>query len=312
MNLFCEIPSPSECAHPQIIAAVSDASHLEYARARLSSKFEIQSVIGQGAMGVIYRARALHSSEIVALKVLRPELQQSDVAARYFSREVKMQMKVKHPNILPILGMGGQGMTSWFITPLIEPGCLLHYLKKRPLSSEQIVRVAMQIGEALAFAHGLGIIHRDIKPTNVLIDSSEFVYLADFGLSRPLLNPWDGVRETFSDGTPQYQAPCALRGEVSDSRGDIYSFGATLYQMLSGEPPYRSKTRIGVLAEMDSPLRKTPDHGDNTRAALGKLCEGAMALELEERYASMGYVLSDLVRISNGLMPLGPCKRFMA
>ena len=283
MNLFCEIPSPSECVHPQNIATTSEASHLEYARARLSSKFDIQSVIGQGAMGVIYRARALHSSEIVALKILRPELQQSEVAARYFSREVKMQMRVKHPNILPILGMGGQAITSWFMAPLIQPGCLFRYLEKTPMSSDQIVRIAMQIGEALAFAHEMGIIHRDVKPTNVLLDSSEFVYLADFGLSRPLFNPWEGVREAFSDGTPQYQAPCALRGQVSDSRGDIYSFGATLYQMLTGKPPYQSKTRLGVLAEMDSPPKKISDHGDSTRAALARLCEGAMGRQVRPR-----------------------------
>ena len=272
-------------------------------------RLEVLRVIGSGGMGVVLLARDPKSSQQVAAKVLRPDLIQEPRAVHQFMREARHMKRMAHPGILPVLEVSDRPEGPYFLMPFAEGGSLAQRIRPgQPLDETYILRVGMQIAEALRYAHSRGIIHRDIKPNNVLLDASGRAYLADFGLARTLYNDSIvDVRQSQCEGTAPYLSPRVAAGEAEDTRCDIYSFGAMLYEMLTGRRPYEGRATQHVLnrilAGPPTPIREA-----NPKAPLGlsKIAEHAMARELRDRYASMSDVVADLERSGEAKEPYGP------
>ncbi|NLH71582.1 MAG: protein kinase [Verrucomicrobia bacterium] len=296
-------------------------------------RFELLRQIGEGGMGVVFLARdtmppkrsegatqlngqakepvqsGRGEGALVALKLLPAELAANGRAVEYFLKEAEHAQRLRHPNILPVLESSGQAEGAWMVMRLAEGGSLAQLLEQgRPLAEDVIIRVATQIAGALEYAHGRGIIHRDLKPRNILFDGEGRAYLSDFGLARSLLNDVVlGLEQSDIAGTPQYQSPTAARGEHGDTRDDIYSFGAVLYEMLTGSAPYCGRTREEVLQQIrEGPPRPILSLNPKAPVALVKIAEWAMARDLRDRYAHIGHVREDLELVAKGEEPKGP------
>jgi serine/threonine protein kinase len=263
--------------------------------------YELIRRVGHGGMGIVYTATDTTSSNptIVALKMLKPELKSNPRAVNYFKKEAGHMQRLSHPNILPILHYQEQPNAHFLVMPFIKEGSLSDFLRRKP-GFEQIVSVLKQIAAALKYAHFHGIIHRDVKPTNILVDTQGNAYLTDFGLARSLDN--DSclrVGEGGIEGTPYYQSPGVANGEHEDTRADIYSFGAVLYEILTGCPPYSHCEDKEVLALI---RKENPEEilKLNPKACpqLASIARRAMERSLEERYVHMSYLCEELDQIT--------------
>jgi serine/threonine protein kinase len=221
-------------------------------------RYEILIEIGRGAMGIVYLGSDAKIHRQVALKCLRPELfEASEETRKRFQGEILALGRLVHPNIVTIFDTGEDAATgtSYIVMEYVEGTSLGQLLKKgTPLSVDQIVRIGIEICRALDFAHSKGVIHRDIKPGNILLTSEEQkVKVTDFGIAR-----LDGGGHTQTDhllGTPQYMSPEQCKGERVDGRSDLFSVGALLYELLTRQKPFPGEN---VAAIMHQVLTKTP------------------------------------------------------
>jgi serine/threonine protein kinase len=272
-------------------------------------QYEVQRVLGSGGMGVVLLARDTSSGKSVAIKLIRPEWLSDPRIVHRFVKEAGHLQKLKHPNIMPVLEVSDRAVGPYFVMPYYEGGSLAGHIRPgRPLDAVFILDTALQIAEGLQFAHRRGIIHRDLKPANILRTGQAGACLADFGLARTLFNDSIvDVERQQCEGTAPYMSPGVAAGDAEDTRCDIYAFGALLYEMLTGEPPYAGPSlkeiRRQILAGPPKPIRERNPEAD---AGLRAVAEGAMARELRDRYADMSDVLADLQRIKQGKAPVGP------
>ena len=271
--------------------------------------YEILRLIGAGGMGLVFLARDSASSALVAVKVIKPELMEDPRAVAYFLKEARHMQRLEHPSIVRVLAVSASPERPYFVMPYIEGGSLGKLIQSgKPLAADLVLAFARPIASALACAHSRGIIHRDIKPANILIEKDRRTYLTDFGLARTLFN--DTVvdfQRARGEGTAPYMSPGKARGETEDTRGDIYSFGAVLYEMLTGKPPYSGATHEEVVKQIVAspppPILRVNPHAS---PALAQIAERAMARELCGRYAQMQDVVADLDGVAQGVQPGKP------
>ena len=225
----------------------------EQLQAALGSTYTLERELGCGGMATVFLAEDTKHRRRVALKVLHPDLAAS-LGAERFRREIELAAQLQHPHILTVLDSGAAGGHMWFTMPYIEGESLRHRLtRERQLSVSEALRIAREAARALDYAHRQGIIHRDIKPENILLTKEGDTLVADFGIGRAL-NPADRA-DRLTDtglvvGTPSYMSPEQAAGERQfDGRTDIYSLGAVLYEMLTGEPPFTGATAQAVIAK---------------------------------------------------------------
>src|SRR5580658_9622415 len=273
------------------------------------ARFEVLRVLGGGGMGVVLLARDSESGKEVAVKLVRPELVSNQQIVHRFVKEAGHLQKLKHPNIVPVLEVSDRPQGPYFVMPFFDQGSLAQRIKPgQGLGATAALDIAKQVASGLQFAHQRGIIHRDLKPANILLGAGDQACLADFGLARTMFNDSiiDVEREQL-EGTAPYMSPGVAAGHAEDTRCDIYAFGALLYEMLTGEPPYVGRNnhdiRQQILAGPPTPIRFRNPGAD---ARLAAVAEGAMARELRNRYADMTDVLADLERIKQGRPPAGP------
>jgi hypothetical protein len=271
-------------------------------------QYEVIEMIGAGGMGLVMRAQAPGGGAEVAIKLLRPELAFEPMAKRHFMREARHMKRLQHPHILPILEVGETTERPYFVMPLMQGENLGRLLREgTPLETSRILMIARQVGEAIAHAHRKGIIHRDIKPTNVLLDRDGTAKLADFGLARSVYNDSmidPGVAQHA--GTAAYMSPGVASGNAEDTRGDIYSFGAMLYEMLTGRAPYSGAHNKDIIERLKArPPRPILQVNPTAPRPLVAIAETAMARELRDRYASMQDLLADLELAAAGRDPQG-------
>ncbi len=273
------------------------------------ARFEVLRVLGGGGMGVVLLARDSESGKEVALKLVRPELVSNQQMVHRFVKEAGHLQKLKHPHIVPVLEVSDRPQGPYFVMPYFEQGSLAQRIKPgQGLGATAALDISKQVAAGLQFAHQRGIIHRDLKPANILLGAGDQACLADFGLARTMFNDSiiDVEREQL-EGTAPYMSPGVAAGHAEDTRCDIYAFGALLYEMLTGEPPYAGRSnndiRQQILAGPPIPIRFRNPGAD---ARLATVAEGAMARELRNRYADMTDVLADLERIKQGRPPAGP------
>src|SRR5438309_10124193 len=225
---------------------------LEKLQSSLSDRYRIEREIGVGGMATVYLAHDLRHDRDVALKLLKPELGAVLGPERFLS-EIRVTAKLQHPNPLPLFDSGETDGQLWYVMPFVEGESLRAKMdRERQLSVKESVRIAVLVAGALDYAHRHGVIHRDLKPENILLHEGQPL-VADFGIALAVSNA-GGERVTqtgLSLGTPQYMSPEQATGERGvDGRTDIYSLGAVLYEMLSGEPPHTGATVQAIIARV--------------------------------------------------------------
>ncbi|MBI3804540.1 MAG: serine/threonine protein kinase [Nitrospirae bacterium] len=245
-------------------------------------RYEILAEIGRGAMGIVYLGSDAKIDRQVALKCLRPELfEASEANRKRFQKEILALGRLIHPNIVTIFDAGEDPATgtAYIVMEYVEGTSLAQLLKKgASFSIDQVVHVAIQVCRALDFAHQKGVIHRDIKPGNILLtDDLKTVKVTDFGIAR-----LDGVGQTQTDhllGTPQYMSPEQCRGEQIDGRSDLFSVGALLYELLLFQKPFPGET---IPAIMHQVLTKTPMAPEFVSPKIPSLLSHAVMKALEK------------------------------
>jgi DNA-binding NarL/FixJ family response regulator len=248
--------------------------------------YRIEAVAGRGGMGLVYRARQRRPDRIVALKVIVPALAADRVFRGRFERESNLAAQIEHPNVIPVYEIGEDDdllyIAMRFITG-VDLGALLN--QSGPLPPERATRLIAQVGDALDAAHARGLVHRDIKPGNVLIDASDHVYLTDFGLTKRTDETKGMTATGMFVGTVDYIAPEQIEGRQIDRRADIYSLGCVLYEILSGTVPFPRDSDIPkIFAHVNDP----PPRLQNVPPPLADVVERAMAKRPEDRFLSAG------------------------
>lgn len=282
-------------------------AHVEQA---LSASYEVDQEIGRGGMGIVYRARDKRLKRVVAIKLLPPELSfRRDIRSR-FLREAETAAQLGHPNIVPIYSVDEVGNLVFFVMACIDGDNLATMLQKRgPLPIENARRWITEVADALAYAHARGVIHRDIKPDNILLDGIDGrALVTDFGIARAMMDSGETSRLTATGmaiGTPAYMSPEQASGDRQlDGRSDLYSLGVVAYQMLIGEPPFIGGTTPALLvkhlAEMPVPvLQRRPDVPHDLAMIVMRLLEKAP----EHRFQSA----TDVVKaLKTGIVPPAP------
>lgn len=250
--------------------------------------------IGRGGMGIVYEAEQVSLERRVALKVLPAGAALDERLAIRFLREARAAARLRHPGIVPVFAAGHEEGVLFFAMELIDGESLAERLARGKLAPHEAASIALEVASALHHAHEAGLVHRDVKPENIILGRDGRARVADFGLVREL----SGSRLTRSQhvlGTPAFCPPEQARGETVDRRGDVYALGAVLYAMLSGRPPYAGEVPAAVLARLlsDSPAplaTLVPDLPER----LGGICRRAMARDPARRYPDAAALAQDL------------------
>ncbi len=216
------------------------------------ARYELEGKLGEGAMGVVYRARDRNFNRVVALKMLAPEMGGEDELRLRFQREAEAIGRLSHPNIVSVYDMGEHQGRLYLAMELLEGEDLRALVEKQtPLTPVERVRILAEIAAGVAYAHSRGVVHRDLKPANILLTSAGHVKLLDFGLAR--LASMDTItRRGVILGTPDYMSPEQAMGKIVDARSDVFSSGAVFYEFLTLQKPFRGKTLHSVLYQIIS------------------------------------------------------------
>jgi serine/threonine protein kinase len=268
--------------------------------------YEVLRVLGGGGMGIVLLARATQTGREVAVKLVRSDLVNDQNVVHRFLKEAGHLKKLRHTNIVPVEEISDRAEGPYFVMPYFEKGSLANRIKPGvPLNTETILDIAIPVAEGLSFAHRSGIIHRDLKPANILLGANGAACLADFGLARSMFN--DTIVDVESrqmEGTAPYVSPGVAAGDAEDTRCDIFSFGALLYEMLTGQPPYKGRGTKEILAQIIAgPPKPITSLNPAADRGLVAIAEKAMARELRNRYADMRDVLTDLQLARQGKRP---------
>ena len=269
--------------------------------------YRIIEQIGIGGMATVYKAYQPSMDRYVAIKVLPALVSRDPAFLKRFRREAKMVAKLEHKHILPVHDYGEQEGLTYLVMRYVEAGTLKGRLAAGQLDLPAIYRIIAQVGAALDYAHRLGVIHRDVKPSNVLVDSQGDAYLTDFGLARIVEGSEQLTKTGVGVGTPDYMAPEQGQGLKIDHRSDIYSLGVMLYEMATGRVPYQAETPMAVVikhisAPLPLPSSVKPDIPPQVERVILK----AMAKDPDDRFqtvAEMVTALDAAVRVAQAEAP---------
>ena len=277
---------------------------------RTLSHYRIVGKLGQGGQATAFRAEDLRLNRPVVVKALRPELAESEAARRRFEREACLCSALEHPNICSIYDMGEEDGLAYIVMQLVEGQTLKELGGGRPLEAATALSIAVQIADALAVAHASGIVHRDIKPSNVMVTPAGQAKVLDFGLAKMLA----GAPETLAPGSDPmteigvpygsigYGSPEQAAGEAADHRSDVFSLGVVLYEMLTGQPPFRGANRLELLrAVINETPRSLVRLNPRLPPQLQAIVDRAMAKDPEDRYQTMAALRDDLKALQRRL-----------
>ena len=260
----------------------------------LDNRYEILEVIGTGGMAVVYKARCHRLNRLVAVKILKDDYMEDEEFRRRFHSESQAVAMLSHPNIVSVYDVSTSITADYIVMELIDGITLKQYMEKKGvLNWKETLHFAIQIGKALEHAHSRGIVHRDIKPHNVMVLKNGSVKVTDFGIARVMSQSNTLTKEAL--GSVHYISPEQAKGGRVDNRSDIYSLGVVMYEMMSGRPPYDGESPVAVAIKHingGAPMPSTLN--PNIPGGLEQIIMHAMALDPAERYASATAMLRDM------------------
>ena len=260
----------------------------------LDNRYEIQEVLGVGGMAVVYKARCHRLNRLVAIKILKDEHAQDEEFRRRFHAESQAVAMLSHPNIVSVYDVASTGDANYIVMELIDGITLKQYMEKKGiLNWKETLHFAIQIGKALEHAHSRGIVHRDIKPHNVMVLKNGSVKVTDFGIARVMSKSNTLTKEAL--GSVHYISPEQAKGGRVDSRSDIYSLGVVMYEMITGRPPYDGESPVAVAIQHINGGAKMPSVlNPNIPGGLEQIIMKAMAHDPAGRYHNATAMLYDM------------------
>lgn len=276
--------------------------------------YQIFSKIGQGAMAVVFKAKQLSLDRMVAIKVLPRRLSENQEFVDRFYREGRAAARLNHPNIVQAFDVGEAGGYHYFVMEFIDGQTVYDLLVNgKPVEEAEALRIVLQCAWALQHAHAQGLVHRDVKPKNLMLTREGVVKLADMGLAREVGDFATAAAEAGrAYGTPYYISPEQIRGDINiDARADIYGLGATFYHMVTGKVPFDGTSPSAVMHKHLKDVLVPPDHiNESLSSGVGEIIEVMMAKSPDERYPSCAELTSDVEAVTNGEPPFQARKRY--
>jgi serine/threonine-protein kinase len=268
----------------------------------IADRYELKEVVGSGGMSSVYCAFDKQLERHVALKILHEQFGVDEDHVERFRREARAVAQLSHPNIVTVIDRGEEDGKQFIVFELIDGENLKELVTRGgPLPVRRVLELGFEIGRALAFAHANGLVHRDVKPQNVLLNGEGLAKVTDFGIVRSL----DAVGQTETGtvlGTSHYIAPEQARGERVDAQTDVYSFGVVLYELLAGEVPYPGDNFLTVaMKHVNDPVPNVLERRPDTPLRLASLVERCMAKLPADRPASMDEVVGELQAVRGEL-----------
>lgn len=267
------------------------------------NQYKIEKLLGAGGMGEVYLAEDTLLGRKVALKMLAPHLIADEQSRSRFLREARLASSLDHPNICTIHEIGEINGQYFISMQYVEGKMLNEVISGRSLALDSLLSISVQIADALQTAHAQGIIHRDIKSNNILINTRGHVKVLDFGLAKSLLPDESLADEKLTQtgvikGTPAYMSPEQARGEKVDFRSDVFSFGVVLYEMVTGQLPFKKKSQAETMnAIINEPHRSISEITKEVPQSLRAIIDKALAKETESRYQNIGLMRDELTAI---------------
>ncbi|MEO7145501.1 MAG: serine/threonine-protein kinase, partial [Bryobacteraceae bacterium] len=263
----------------------------------LGERYRIEGLLGQGGMGRVYKAYDKELDRTIALKVLQPELTTDPNAMQRFKQELLLASRISHKNILRIHDLGEADGVKFISMAYVEGKDLHHLLREEgKLSTPRAQKIAEQLCEALDAAHSEGVVHRDLKPQNILMGKDDHVYVSDFGLAKSLESTSAGMTRTGQFlGTPRYMAPEQVEAKPVDHRTDLYALGLILFEMVTGEDAFKGDSTLQIMyrrvkEKPPNPKQLNPEVPDN----LARVTLRCLEREPARRYPNAKEILTDL------------------
>lgn len=259
----------------------------------LQDRYEILGRIGSGGMSVVYKAKCHTLDRLVAIKVLKEEFASDENFVSKFKMEAQAAARLSHPNIVNVYDVVDEGNLHYIVMELIEGITLKSYIEKKGfLENKEAIGIAIQVAQGIAAAHEQHIIHRDIKPQNIIISRDGNVKVADFGIARAVSSQ---TMNATAVGSVHYISPEQARGGYCDERSDIYSFGITMYEMVTGRVPFEGDNTVAVaLAHLETPITPSSQLNPVVSSGLEQIILKCTQKKPDRRYSSIGDVITDL------------------
>ncbi len=263
-------------------------------------QYRVVGPLGEGGMAAVYRAYESGLDRYVALKVLPRHFTSDPQFTGRFQQEAKLIAKLQHVHILPVYDFGQEDDYTFIVMPFVQTGTLADLLDDHPLPLTDVLRIISQVGDALEYAHEQGVVHRDVKPSNILIDDRGNCLLTDFGIAKIVEATVQFTQTGAIIGTPAYMSPEQILGEALDGRSDLYSLGIILFEIVTGRQPYRAETPPAIFVKhLNDPLPMPRDLNPDLSEAVERVILKALAKDREHRFptaSAMVQALSDAIQ----------------
>ena len=268
----------------------------------LAGRYELRARLGRGGMAEVFRALDTRLGREVAVKVLAGHLLSDPRSVERFEREGRNAAALHHPNVVDVYDAASEGETHYLVMELVEGPTLAEIIAEEgQMPVPRALDIAGRIAAALQVAHDRGLVHHDVKPSNVLFDADGNVKVADFGIARAASSDITTVQ-----GSPPYVAPEQARGGRADPRSDVYGLGCVLFEMLAGRPPFQGKNPSAVIMQhLETPPPRLSDLRSDLSADVDNVVRRALAKDPEQRYASPDAFRADIDRVAAGLPVVG-------